>query len=205
MSTCFLVLGQPRSGTSLAAGILHHLGIPMGQFIDDPVEPRWDFAGEDEWNPKGFFEDAAFVNWSFSVMGWPWPECSPVPSQQQLEMLLRLIEERSQPGVNWGVKSAGLAYCLGDFRRLCRDETIVIRTRRKAVRSVTSWAARAKCSPEEATQIVSAVKNQVDRIRPDLELDFDAMTDWPHILSNFTGRILTHEAATFPDATLVRF
>ena len=39
--TCYLVMGQPRSGTSLVAGILHHLGIPMGErtliLLKDPT------------------------------------------------------------------------------------------------------------------------------------------------------------------------
>lgn len=33
----FLILGQARGGTSLAAGILYHLGIPMGEQCDKPI------------------------------------------------------------------------------------------------------------------------------------------------------------------------
>tara|TARA_R110001583_G_scaffold166104_3_gene318863 strand:- start:13312 stop:14253 length:942 start_codon:yes stop_codon:yes gene_type:complete len=33
----FFVLGQARGGTSLAAGILYHLGIPMGEQCDKPI------------------------------------------------------------------------------------------------------------------------------------------------------------------------
>ncbi|MFH1135089.1 MAG: hypothetical protein V1816_03285 [Pseudomonadota bacterium] len=45
-----IVLGMHRSGSSLAAGILHNLGIDMG--------PKDDASFD---NPRGFFEDRAFT------------------------------------------------------------------------------------------------------------------------------------------------
>lgn len=42
-----VVAGQPRSGTSCTAGVLHHLGVPMGErFL--PAAPA---------NPVGYFEE----------------------------------------------------------------------------------------------------------------------------------------------------
>ena len=49
-STCILVLGTPRSGTSCVAGILHHLGVVMGE----------QFLEADDWNPAGYFQDVEF-------------------------------------------------------------------------------------------------------------------------------------------------
>jgi hypothetical protein len=51
MSRCICVLGTGRSGTSATAGVLHKLGVPMG-------EP---FVGADGNNPWGTFEDARLM------------------------------------------------------------------------------------------------------------------------------------------------
>jgi hypothetical protein len=51
MSRCICVLGTGRSGTSATAGMLHKLGVPMG-------EP---FVGADGNNPWGTFEDARLM------------------------------------------------------------------------------------------------------------------------------------------------
>jgi len=45
-----VILGAPRSGTSLAAGLLSILGVDMGR----------DIRQADEFNPKGYFEDLDF-------------------------------------------------------------------------------------------------------------------------------------------------
>ena len=42
-----MVCSPPRSGTSIVAGMLHHLGVPMG----------WRGSTGHRINPKGFFED----------------------------------------------------------------------------------------------------------------------------------------------------
>lgn len=48
-----IVTGYARSGTSLTAGILHHLGVNMGD------QKTWRVA--DEANEKGYFENSEFV------------------------------------------------------------------------------------------------------------------------------------------------
>ncbi len=49
--TCILILGMHRSGTSSIAGLLHHIGIPMGKIFTKPILE----------NPKGYFEDKPLV------------------------------------------------------------------------------------------------------------------------------------------------
>ncbi len=46
-----IVLGMHRSGSSLVAGILHHLGVNMGRRL---LGPKFD-------NPKGFYENLNFL------------------------------------------------------------------------------------------------------------------------------------------------
>ncbi|MGM0882789.1 MAG: sulfotransferase family protein [Bacillota bacterium] len=50
-SKLFLVLSLHRAGSSATAGVLHHLGIHMGD----------DLMGPHEFNPKGHFESLKFV------------------------------------------------------------------------------------------------------------------------------------------------
>ena len=47
-STCVMLMGVPRSGTSCVAGVLHRLGVDMGAGHFQP----------DDWaNPRGYYED----------------------------------------------------------------------------------------------------------------------------------------------------
>lgn len=50
-SKLFLILTLHRSGSSATAGVLYHLGVHMGQHL----------LKENEWNPKGHFENEEFV------------------------------------------------------------------------------------------------------------------------------------------------
>ena len=59
MSRCVVVLGTGRSGTSATAGMLHRLGVAMG-------EP---FVAADENNPYGTFEDARLMALTRRVIG----------------------------------------------------------------------------------------------------------------------------------------
>lgn len=72
-ATCFLVLGVPRSGTSVTAGILHHLGVFMGER----------FLPTTKMNPRGFWHDLDFeLSWTLGntqelitkrqALGRPW-------------------------------------------------------------------------------------------------------------------------------------
>jgi hypothetical protein len=45
--TYVLVSGPMRSGTSLVASMLHHMGVPMALTVLAPQAPRWQFEWED--------------------------------------------------------------------------------------------------------------------------------------------------------------
>ena len=53
MSNCFLVMGLPRSGTSMVAGVLHNLGVWMGE----------EFVPHESANENGFFENLVLVRY----------------------------------------------------------------------------------------------------------------------------------------------
>jgi len=202
MPECYIVLGVPRSGTSLAAGILHHLGIPMGMKIHDPSDPnRWDMGGPDEWNPTGYFEDALHVNFCYDVQGWPWRDAGPLkpPQLRRLQEISNL--RRADAKGSWGVKTAGLVYCSDELLSVIGNAAIVT-TSRALDKSLTSWSAMFGVSRGESERILRPIhvrlkaamaKHSRQRV---LSLDCACQHDWARQLANFTRRPLTDAAQT---------
>lgn len=104
-----VVAGMHRSGTSLVASILSDLGIAMG---DSLLEP-------DANNPKGYFEDRAFLDLNRRMLAaatreddgghpdWGWSESEWLDRSrlQEFEDAARaLVADRQQPGRRWGFK-----------------------------------------------------------------------------------------------------
>lgn len=98
---CIIVLGCPRSGTSLVAGILHHLGVNMGDHLLE-AKPS---------NPKGFFEDTELLELHEKMIGGVWhnPNCNNI--QQYLPTYESLIQVRKHRAL-WGTKDPRLCFLL---------------------------------------------------------------------------------------------
>jgi hypothetical protein len=195
--TCFLVMGQPRSGTSAVAGILHHLGIPMGERIVDPREPdRWDFPEADEWNPRGYFQDAAFMNLEDAEFGRWAPPDNWIPSARFVDALGNSVELRQSRGGDWGLKSNRLQFYLTEFRRVCADTVKIIVTRREMERSLASWVARGGGSHGEAFIRMASAK--LFSVSADLCLHYDHLFDRTEEtvsrIAAFVGRDVTQAA-----------
>ncbi len=93
---CILVLGTHRTGTSLVAGILHHLGVNMGDEMK-PAHPT---------NPAGHFEDMDFLALNDKVVGnWQSPREDLVSADalSNYEMLVR-----QKTSTLWGIKDPRL-------------------------------------------------------------------------------------------------
>lgn len=69
-----IVLGAPRGGTTMAAGCLHHLGVPMGDSAG-PVVFEDQVIGKslDRGDLRGFRLAIANMNASYPVWGWKRP------------------------------------------------------------------------------------------------------------------------------------
>jgi hypothetical protein len=101
-----VVLGCYRSGSSAVAGILHHLGIFMGEQFDPPSRG----------NPRGYFEDVEFKDLHKQMM-----EGEDIRDQYR-----SLVKSRKQ-GPLWGLKDPRLCLLLP---RLPLDPSYVICTHR---------------------------------------------------------------------------
>ena len=92
MSTCILVVGIHRSGTSSVAGTLHNMGISMGKQFLPPLNE----------NKKGYFEDLQLMRMQDGIIGnWKNPTMRQHPGLLQRYKLM--IKERSLQPI-WGFK-----------------------------------------------------------------------------------------------------
>lgn len=98
MKTCILVIGCYRSGTSAAAGVLHHLGVDMGSNFDEPNQN----------NSSGFWEDVRFKSLHARLL----------EGQMVRDEYCQLINEKHDI---WGIKDPKLCHCF-PFVVQCLDE-----------------------------------------------------------------------------------
>lgn len=121
-ATAVIVMGMHRSGTSALAGMLHHLGIALG----DRLMP----ASLD--NPRGYWEHLDVVAANQALMaqfGRGWDDIRPLPpgyedgetgraARQQLSAILR----RDFSGIAlWGVKDPRLCRLAGLWQRVLAE------------------------------------------------------------------------------------
>lgn len=207
MAKCFLVMGVPRSGTSAVAGVLHALGVCMGW----KTQEGYDWPDPNEWNPKGFYQDAPLENAQDAMLGDGFPLPGTAPDPAMLGRFRELVRARCR-GHDWGAKTSRMQWCLPEFLGACTDDVHLVITRRMPEQSAASWAARAKVPMTEAEEIVRRCTAQLERALaevtlPRLTVEFDALLDGDalKLLADFAGRPLTREARSFVDPSLRRF
>jgi len=115
MSRAVFVLGSGRSGTSAVAGVLHKLGVPMG-------EP---FVQTTSANSRGTFEDYQLyqLNREYLANG--------------IADFDSWVEERSGPPV-WGAKAPTLSYTFNQIWPMLNDARVIVVTRSPAA-SISSY------------------------------------------------------------------
>lgn len=177
MSTCILVLGTPRSGTSCVAGILHHLGVPMGKHLLPP----------DDLNPGGYFQDREFDALITKHLSdnWPvWDTAKRDPDDPTATKITELAAARSEEYPLWGVKSNRMIFFLEAFLKGAGRDVRIINTQRPQAAAIASWRARVDPIDETGTVIkriavgIPAALAACD-VAPSLVVDFDSMIDSP--------------------------
>ena len=132
----FIVLGCPRSGTSLVAGVLHHSGIDMGDRL----------APEHAANPAGFFENlniADLNSWILKTMDIAY--LAPIPPEMvnnaaQCEMEIAAAIVYYARG-DWGWKDPRTVV-LWPLYEKCLSEVLhphLVVTHRRATELLDSW------------------------------------------------------------------
>jgi len=212
--TAIAVVGLHRGGTSAVAGVLHHLGVFMGDQLLPPSAH----------NPKGYFEDKRFVTLHTKIMGGDWKFPNPDFMDnwwKYKDEYLSLVNEFSQHEV-WGVKDPRLCYCLPFLRVATRYKLKVIAIHRNPWSAAYSLNERGGHSFEEALDISmgyltammlnvetwGVVQKMLDRPRA-YHINFEIWAAHPEAsvanLAGWLGLEFKQEAADFLDPSLVHW
>lgn len=204
MPTCYLVVGQPRSGTSLLARMLHEAGIPFGERLL-PGNPM---------NPGGFFVDAEFEElfgsqWNVRK-GFPQAKTDvPAGIRGTVDDMIR---------VRNGLATWGIKHLFGSvlYRPLVESGATVrvirtVRPKASSRSSLTQWVGH---SPELIAKLVDWCDDAASEVESligssnVLRVDFDSMVDRPEEqaarVAGFIGRGNAMKMAATVDPSLRR-
>lgn len=209
-SEIFVVIGPPRSGSSLVAGILHLCGVPFFPSLDKAIYGN---VG-DEWNQNGHFADADFhALVSRFLPGLALPVPTWTPDESVALTIQALVAERSV-APKWGFKGLNSwigAKVLADMGYPVR----LIRTSRDVEQSKASFTARTgEVFKTDAPTFVETVRAMADAFYaafpgPKTTVLFDSIYDdtaaTVAALAAFAGVTATPAAETFVDPNLRRF
>lgn len=205
-----IVLGMHRSGTSMVSGLLQHLGVAMGRQLMEP-NPA---------NPKGFFEDRAFLLANQEILrtaGGRWfdpPSFEAIAAAGQDPGVVRrldtLLAQRTGQTM-WGFKDPRTCLTLPLYMERLSHEVRLVCTHRNALAIAKSIARRDFFSLEMGLQL--AATYQVHRLHwlahfcqvPRLHLSFEQLISDPtqvDALAAFLGLEPTPEARGFVDPSL---
>ena len=171
-STCIFVFGIESSGTSCVAGVLHTMGVHMGN----------QFPGPNAANPKGHFEDISFVRLLQDM-------CSRNFEPAMRKWVQgRLADEKPL----WGIKCPSLTEIGGNLfsfmdEHFPRVEKKVIYVQRKLKYIISS--SQAKRPKSDADMVAKNVHSSYERLKkliytlchncPFLAIQYNDMIDRP--------------------------
>jgi len=211
MSEIYVVIGPPRSGTTLVAGILHLCGVPMFPSLDKAIYQN---AG-DEWNQKGHFADADFhALISQFLTGLDLPVPTWTPDESTVPTIQGLVAERSV-APKCGIKGMN-AWIAAKVLSSMGYDVRIIRTSRDIEQSKASFTERTgEAFKEGAPAFVEATKSLSDALYDAFPSDkkltvlFDDIYDntaaTVSAIAAFAGVSATPGAEAFVDINLRRF
>ena len=178
-SRCAMLLGVPRSGTSCTAGVLHRLGVDMGQ---------GHFQPKDWANPKGYYED---MRWRLATQritgrGYSLKAAAiEAVGKQQRQIWRQLAREDAQKRY-WGMKDPWLCFVGRFIWPILEQEHIDVRMivthrpRAASVASVRAHLNRTYHGKGNAETIIDTWQRGLDRqLRewsgPVFHVDYDAL------------------------------
>jgi hypothetical protein len=207
-STCVIILGGHRCGTSAVAGALKHLGVFMGHR----------YVGATPFNKKGHFEDVAFLTMHKKIVGnWKRP-C--VDFEPYRKGYTKLIRSRERQFPLWGFKDPRFCYVFPYFQRVTNSRLKVISIHRSLEASINSLVKRRKprskvnVSRPEAAKIARHYRDaQWLALRlyrgTALTVQYEVLVKSPgpqvQRIANFVGRNITAGAVQFIDKKLRHF
>lgn len=154
MSRQVLVIGNHRTGSSCVAGLLHKMGVNMGDTM----------LGAHPSNPLGHFEDREFLLLNDSLVA-PWHNPTILTSDEELAVprmrYERLINARDFKRPIWGIKDPRLCITASYFIDLLFDP-VIINTCRNRDSVIKSLMKRDGWSEEKASDIHDIYSREED-------------------------------------------
>lgn len=198
MSTCIMVLGTPRSGTSCVSGVLSNLGLFVGERLLPPTQM----------NARGFFQDAEFEELFDSCPEW----MPKYPGKDLCDAgkLHALIEKRCREHEMWGVKVRLGAFIVNEVERACEVKLIVLdRDRQQSIDSLASWSLDRDQDP---AQVIDRAKRAIEAAcegRDVLPVSYEKLLHSPEVevnrIAEYAGLPPTPEAISFVQPHLRRY
>lgn len=162
VSKQIIVLGMHRSGTSMIAGVLHHLGVMMGEDL---------VIGSTTEQPAGYFEDREFMHLNESILtqaggGWMHP-----PGPRSIESVTayndkiqELIERRNSQHQVWGWKDPRTVLTLPCYLPyLSSPRLVVVRRQAKSVIQSLVIREKGRMTPEQAVKLYNEYQTRIAR------------------------------------------
>jgi len=182
-STCLMVLGVPRSGTSCVAGVLHKIGVDMGAGHFQPT----DWA-----NPRGYYED---MRWRLATQrvtgkGYSLKAASLERVGKTQRRIWRELAQTCAQNRLWGMKDPWLCFVARFIWPILREQGVDVRmvvTRRPreaSIASVRGHLRRTYGGKGDAARIVDTWQAGLDRQLelwqgPMYAVDYNALVDDP--------------------------
>ena len=202
----YLVLGCPRSGTSLMAGLLHKNHVHMGDTFNELKA---------DMNPSGFYEDLAFTDWNHRILAQAGGDDIDWPSNARIYQaaadigfhhhIVNRINERMLAWTDWGVKDPRIVVLWMHYWPCIRTDMQprLIFTHRNPASIARSWVKWGRFrSVVEGLRVVARYEERMAFIAhsvpwPTIHLSFEDWWQFPDRtrarLNEFTGYELNYE------------
>ncbi len=201
--TAILILGQPRSGTTLITNLLNKSGVFVGDRLLQQSE---------DWCPNGeMYTDLDFRD-MHQLLAEPTPRRF---RPDELAKYEKLIDKREKENPIWAVKCHLMPYGLKDFFSITDKLGTVVKaivTERDITISAQSLAERTNMSIENCLSFINYSNSIIEQYLPKIKtlfVSFDSLIDKPtettKKIVKFAGTTWKSELAQIVDAQWRRF
>ena len=160
-SRCVIVLGIPRSGTSLVAGILHTLGVDMDEGYLQPADAN---------NKYGYFESLRWQALHKRITGIRYGTSQPNDIGGEQRLAYKELADECQRKPLWGMKCPRLCFTLHWITPYLSDARLVIVRRdfeasvaSLVKHSIVSYGGALRMDPPQARAILSTWREAMER------------------------------------------